>query len=64
MLSISAIDKTIKGKVAQINQSSQFTGGQYIIKINIPDNDKKGLYAGMYANVSIPLKQAVASHDK
>ena len=63
ILSISAIGKTIKGKVTQINQSSQFSGGQYIIKISIPDNDKNGLYAGMYVNVTIPLKQAAVASD-
>ncbi len=57
---IKAIDKTITGTVTQINQSSQNTGGQYIIKISIPDKDKTGLYAGMYANVAIPVKEAVA----
>ncbi len=57
-INIKAIDKTFKGTVSQINQSSQFTGGQYIIKINIPDNQKNGLYAGMYANVFIPIKKS------
>jgi RND family efflux transporter MFP subunit len=56
VINISSVNKTIKGKVVQINQSSQFTGGQYIVKIGIADADKKGLYAGMYANVSIPNK--------
>ena len=60
VITISAINKTITGKVAQLNESSQFTGGQYIIKVSIPDKDKTGLYAGMYANVSIPLKETVA----
>src|SRR5665647_163837 len=60
IVTIKAIDKTIKGTVTQINQSSQFTGGQYIIKVSIPDNEKTGLYAGMYANVSIPVKEAIA----
>jgi RND family efflux transporter MFP subunit len=60
VINISAINKTIDGKVSQINESSQFTGGQYIIKINIPDKDKTGLYAGMYANISIPVKAQVA----
>lgn len=59
-ITISAINKTISGTVAQINESSQYTGGQYIIKVNIPDKDKTGLYAGMYANVSIALKTPVA----
>ena len=56
VINISSVNKTIKGKVVQINQSSQFTGGQYIVKIGISDADKKGLYAGMYTNVSIPNK--------
>ena len=56
VINISAINKTIDGKVSQINESSQFTGGQYIIKISIPDKEKTGLYAGMYANISIPVK--------
>jgi RND family efflux transporter MFP subunit len=60
IINIKSIDKTIKGTVVQINPSSQFTGGQYLIKINLPDADKKGLYAGMYANVSIPVKEPVA----
>jgi multidrug efflux pump subunit AcrA (membrane-fusion protein) len=59
IVTIKSIDKTIKGAVVQINPSSQFTGGQYIIKINIADADKKGLYAGMYATVSIPAKEPV-----
>ena len=59
VVTIKAIDKTIKGTVTQINQSSQYTGGQYIIKVSIPDKDKTGLYAGMYASVTIDVKQAV-----
>lgn len=52
-VNIKSINKTFTGRVSQVNQSSQFTGGQYIIKVNIPDKEKKGLYAGMYANLSI-----------
>lgn len=48
--------KNFEGKVVQLNPSSQFTGGQYIIKISIPEADKKDLYSGMYVNVNIPLK--------
>jgi len=61
ILHIKAIDKTIKGPITQISQSSQFTGGQYIIKVAIPDHEKSGLYAGMYVNVSIPVKGTVAA---
>ncbi|MBS1509520.1 MAG: efflux RND transporter periplasmic adaptor subunit [Bacteroidetes bacterium] len=55
-IAISAVNKSFKGAVTQINQSSQFTGGQYIVKISIPDTEKKAVYAGMYATVNIPLK--------
>lgn len=56
-VSIGAINKTIHGTVAQIDPSSQNTGGQYIIKVHIPDNEKQGLFAGMYTNLTIPIAQ-------
>lgn len=55
-INIKAIGKNIKGTVAQINQSSQFTGGQYLIKIKLSSADQQGLYSGMYANVKIAIK--------
>ena len=50
---IKSANKSFKGTVTQINQSSQYSGGQYIIKVSIPEEEKKGLYAGMYANLSL-----------
>jgi RND family efflux transporter MFP subunit len=61
IVTIKAIDRTIKGTVTQINQSSQYTGGQYIIKVSIPNNEKQGLYAGMYANIAIDVKPVAAA---
>lgn len=58
-VNIKSINKTFTGKVTQLNQSSQFTGGQYIIKVSIPDKEKNGLYAGMYANLSIASSNKV-----
>ena len=55
-VTIKASNKNFKGTITQINQSSAFTGGQYMIKISIPDNQKTGLYAGMYATISVPVK--------
>jgi len=52
-VNIKSINKVFTGKVSQVNPSSQFTGGQYIIKVSIPDKEKNGLYAGMYADLSI-----------
>jgi RND family efflux transporter MFP subunit len=62
-INIDAIHKVIKGTIAQIAQSSQSSGGQYMIKVNIPDNEKQGLFAGMYANVAIPVTQVVKTTD-
>jgi RND family efflux transporter MFP subunit len=44
------------GMVVEINPSSQFSGGQYIIKISVPDSEKKEMLAGMYVNIFIPGK--------
>jgi RND family efflux transporter MFP subunit len=63
VVTIASANKTFEGKVALINQSSQFTGGQYLIKISIPERDKNGLYAGMYANVQVLVKQTTNTND-
>jgi RND family efflux transporter MFP subunit len=55
---IQSVEKSFQSTVSQINPSSQFTGGQFIVKIKIPESAQKGLYSGMYANISIPLKNA------
>lgn len=54
-VSIRSAGKTFTGAIAQLNPSSQFTGSQYTIKISIPENEKKDLYAGMYADIALPL---------
>ena len=59
VLNIKSINKIIAGKITQISQSSQASGGQYIIKISIPENEKQNVYAGMYVNVNIPVKGLV-----
>jgi RND family efflux transporter MFP subunit len=53
---IKSTDKFFEGKIIQINPSSQFTGGQYIVKISLPTTAKKDIYAGMFAGISIPMK--------
>jgi RND family efflux transporter MFP subunit len=52
-LSVGSANETITGKVTQINPSSQFTGGQYLVKIGIPAEAAKKLYAGMYVQVQL-----------
>ncbi len=57
---IKSIGKTIQCQVSEISPSSQLTGGQYEIKLSIPEKEKKDLYAGMYVNVFIPVSQPAA----
>jgi RND family efflux transporter MFP subunit len=52
---IEAIGRTLAGKVSQVSPSSQMSGGQYLVKVKIPDNEKNGLRSGMYAKVSIEV---------
>jgi len=52
-MSVASVDKSIAGKVRQINPSSQFTGGQYTVKLSVAATDSKQLYAGMYVHIKI-----------
>lgn len=49
---------TATGSVEQISVSSVATGGQYQVKIALPQEMQKSVYAGMYVNVFIPVKMA------
>jgi RND family efflux transporter MFP subunit len=55
-MNIESANKKITGKVTQVNPSSQFTGGQYIVKIALPSADSKQLYAGMYVHLQLAAK--------
>jgi RND family efflux transporter MFP subunit len=57
---VKSTGKSFKGKIIQINPSSQFTGGQYLVKVSVPDSAKSFLNPGMYVNVSIPIHHAVS----
>jgi RND family efflux transporter MFP subunit len=50
---IKSTGKTFTGKVSEISPSSQFTGGQFQIKVSVPDSETDGLFSGMYANVNV-----------
>lgn len=61
---IKSSGRVIRGKISEISPSSQFSGGQYSIKVNIPDSEKTGLYSGMYANVSIQASGKTTASNK
>ena len=65
VVKIKSANKSFTGKITQLNPSSQFSGGQYFVKISIPESEKKSLYSGMFVNVSIPVahKAAVSKLD-
>ncbi|MDO6430359.1 efflux RND transporter periplasmic adaptor subunit [Flavitalea sp. BT771] len=43
------------GLITQVSTSSAATGGQFLVKISLPAEAQKGLYAGMYVNIFIPV---------
>lgn len=60
-IQLKSTGRTIQGKISEINPSSQFSGGQYIVKVSIPENENKGLNAGMYAHINIETEQQIPS---
>jgi len=52
-VNVDAANMQFQSKLTQINPSSQFTGGQYIIKLSIPVAEANKLMAGMYAQIKI-----------
>lgn len=55
MVNIKSSGKKFTGKITEINPSSQFSGGQYMARIDIPASEAGGIYSGMFVNVFIPI---------
>ncbi len=56
-VNIKSINRIIQGKISLISQSSKNSGGQYLVKISLANEDSKGLYSGMYVNIDLPVAQ-------
>lgn len=52
-VTIKSTGRIINGSVSEVSPSAQFSGGQYNIKVNLPEKEKTGVYAGMYVNITI-----------
>ncbi len=52
-ITVKSTGDTFMAPISEISPSSQFSGGQYIAKIAIPDKNAKDLKAGMYVNAFI-----------
>src|SRR5690625_7471057 len=50
---IKSTGEEVKGVIGEISPSSVQTGGQFIVKANIPN--AKNLLAGMYVNAKFPV---------
>lgn len=50
---VKSTGKHFVGKVVQLNPSSQFTGGQYLVKISVPAIVANDVYAGMFVSAEI-----------
>lgn len=62
-ISVKSMDKTVAGAVIEISPSSIATGGQYVVKISLPQDAGNSLRAGMYANVTIMTNDKTPATD-
>jgi RND family efflux transporter MFP subunit len=52
-ITVKSTGDTFMAPISEISPSSQFSGGQYIAKIAIPDKNARNMKAGMYVNAFI-----------
>jgi len=55
-LEVKSTGNKYSGRIVEVSTSSQYSGGQYLIKISLPSQQE--LFSGMYVNVSIPIANA------
>ncbi|MBW8361221.1 MAG: efflux RND transporter periplasmic adaptor subunit [Kaistella sp.] len=55
-VTMKSVGKTVGGTVSEISKSAANTGGQYMVKINIPAS--ADLLPGMFVNVQFPFKNS------
>jgi RND family efflux transporter MFP subunit len=60
---IKSTGRVMNGKISAVSPSSQFSGGQYGIKVHIPEKEKNGLYSGMYVNVTIQTSEKTTANN-
>ncbi len=57
---VKSINKTIKGKVAEVSTSAKNTGGQYLVKIDLEKTDAN-ILSGMFTTVQFPVERKAKS---
>lgn len=56
MVSIKAINETVKGNVSEVSTSAKLTGGQYFVKISL-EKTKANILSGMFTTVQFPVEK-------
>ena len=59
---IKAINKTLRGMVTEVSSSAKNTGGQYLIKIKLDENNEEVL-SGMFATVQFPVEKTKSTRN-
>lgn len=62
-VTVKSTGKSFVGKISEISPSSQFSGGQFQIKVNVPGEEKAGLFSGMVVNVNIATENKTADQS-
>lgn len=57
---VKSINKTIKGKVAEVSSSAKNTGGQYLVKIDV-EKTEANILSGMFTTVHFPVERKATS---
>ncbi len=62
-VTVKSLEKTFNGIVSEISRSAQQTGGQYQVKIVLPETVVNVL-SGMYVSIEFPVEKTKASNEK
>ncbi len=55
-VNIKSLDKMVDGTVTEVSRSAKNTGGQYLVKIDLDEEDES-ILSGMFVNVAFPVAQ-------
>ncbi len=63
VVTVESVNQTFTGEVVEISPSSIGTGGQFLVKISLPNEAQTALNAGMYAHVRINTRVKSSAAD-
>lgn len=60
---IKSLNREVEGKVSEVSSSAKNTGGQYLVKIDLDENDPS-ILSGMFVNVQFPIEKTAETAQK